>query len=466
MHAAAAAALFLIICAMTNSWSDYATLRREVMSTTTKQCSKCHRDLKKNQFSKNQWQSKKVRRCKTCIVAATASQASAAETQLPEDHPVQFRNPDTSTSMIMKDEIAYIGGRTTHLGHAAMPRNARPYSLDLSVARRQFDSRMGERQLMNIQAMSDAFNMQYNRRGVDPMTEAALSLETNVGLKYCNGRGRLQLGASEINECLIMSTHRWAVTVLPLAIIKEVSRMALMYREAVRTYKSMLEIQFPNTQRAFGGMRHVTDENRPEVIALMNFLLGQPFGLNIYVYSETDDKIYPVMREFIRSPKGLPNLSMDASSSDIMEYVHDQAGIMDPSCCFWCEKNKLSTEKLSVCTQCMAVSYCSAECQKRDWKSYHKEECAKLRGKGEGAKMTRDDVGLMVTRSATLRKPGVAKPWFPLEISPINNEDHVFRGDLLLGYVTHMDAETMAIDKKTKFFPLGLHIVSRELRQA
>lgn len=369
--------------------------------------------------------------------------------------------------MITKGEIARVGGRTTHLGHAAMPRNARPYSLDLSVAHRQFDSRMmGERQLNNIQAMADAFNTQYNKRSVDPMTEAALSLETKVGLKYCNGPGRLKVGRNELNECLLMSTHRWAITVLPLAIIKEVSRVALIYREAVRTYKPMLEIQFPNTQRLFGGMRHVTDRNRPEVIALMNFLLCQPFGLNIYLYSETDDKIYPVTREFTRSPEGLPNLPMDASSSDIMEYVHGQAGMMDPSCCFWCEKNKLSTEKLRVCTQCMAVSYCSAECQKRDWKSYHKEECAKLRGKGERTKMTRDEVGLMVTRNATLRKPGVAEPRCPLEIAPVNNKDHVFRGDLLLGYVTHMDAETMAIDKKTKFFPLGLHIVSRELRQA
>ena len=117
------------------------------------------------------------------------------------------------------------------------------------------------------------------------MTEAALSLETKVGLKYCNGPGRLKVGRNELNECLLMSTHRWAITVLPLAIIKEVSRVALIYREAVRTYKPMLEIQFPSAQRTFGGMRHVTDKNRPEVIALMNFLLCQPFGLNIYLYS-------------------------------------------------------------------------------------------------------------------------------------------------------------------------------------
>jgi hypothetical protein len=69
----------------------------------------------------------------------------------------------------------------------------------------------------------------------------------------------------------------------------------------------------------------------------------------------------------------------------------------------------------------------------------------------------------MVSKNATLRKPGVAKPRFPIEIADLNNEDHVFRGDKITGYVTDMNDATLTISKKTKFFPYGLHILPREL---
>ena len=97
-----------------------------------------------------------------------------------------------------------------------------------------------------------------------------------------------------------------------------------------------------------------------------------------------------------------------------------------------------------------------------DWKSFHKKECAKLSGKGKEEKTTRDELGLMDSRSSSLRKQGVAKPRFPIEIADVNNEEHVFRGDKIAGYVTHMDDATGSISEKTKFFPYGIHIMPRE----
>ena len=384
---------------------------------------------------------------------------------LTEDHPVTLKNPDGSKSLVQRGELAFHGGRTMHMGHAAMPSNAGPYTFDLLRRRDHLDgAQMGERQLMNVQAMSDAFHRQRKNEEVDPMTEAALSLETKVGLKHAHGSRNMKLDGNAINESMVMSTHRWIITVLPSAVVQQVSEVAMLYRDAVRDYQPAIKIEFPEPRSTFEGMDLVTEDNRPEVIALMNTLLEQPFGVNVYVYSESDREIHLVIKDFTRSSKGLVNLPLEASSSDIMDYVHNQAGIMDMACCYWCEKNKLSTEKLFVCRQCMAVSYCSRECQAWDWKAFHKEECAKLSGKDrDGRKMTRDDLGLMLSRSATLRKEGVAKPRFPMQIADINNDDHVFRGDELAGYITHVDTRTAAINEKTKFFPFGLHIIPREI---
>ena len=42
-------------------------------------------------------------------------------------------------------------------------------------------------------------------------------------------------------------------------------------------------------------------------------------GVNTFVYSEADDEILQVQREFIRSPEGLIQLPLNATASDILE---------------------------------------------------------------------------------------------------------------------------------------------------
>ncbi len=93
------------------------------------------------------------------------------------NHPQRVDNPDGSSSMmIIKDESVHIGGHTMYLGHTGMPCSASPYSLDPFAN----DHQLGKRQLMSLEAMSDAFHRQYKGEEVDPMTEAALSIETKV----------------------------------------------------------------------------------------------------------------------------------------------------------------------------------------------------------------------------------------------------------------------------------------------
>ena len=72
-----------------------------------------------------------------------------------------------------------------------------------------------------------------------------------------------------------------------------------------------------------------TDINCPEVEFLLNMLLKSPSGINIFVYSEKDDEICQVVKEFSRSLEGLINLSLEASSSDFLEHVSNEANCMD-----------------------------------------------------------------------------------------------------------------------------------------
>jgi hypothetical protein len=50
---------------------------------------------------------------------------------------------------------------------------------------------------------------------------------------------------------------------------------------------------------------------------------------------------------------------------------------METASCQVCEKKKADGVKLSFCSSCRSVSYCSRECQKADWKT-HKNICKKL----------------------------------------------------------------------------------------
>ena len=268
----------------------------------------------------------------------------------------------------------------------------------------------------------------------------------------------------EINESLVMSTHPWIITVLPMRVIKQVGALANVYRDALKRYEPLVAMNeceiFPTPALAFGALNYATDENRAEVICLLNHLLQLPFGINIYIFSEIDNEIHLFLKEFVRSEHGLLNLPMDATSSEILEYIHNQSGLMDSSCCFWCEKTKLTAERLFLCTDCMSVSYCSKECQKNDWKAFHKVECRQLSEKTSGQKTkTRDELGMGISRSETLRSPGKAYYQITIPIATEDDESNVFRGDTMTGYITSTDPTLTA---KTKLFPLGLQVLPRE----
>jgi hypothetical protein len=322
---------------------------------------------------------------------------------------------------------------------------------------------MGERQLSAVRSMANAY-LQNDNIPKDPMTEAALQLEVDWTLKK---HGKLGLRVlppkdgkctkDDINKTAIVATHRWCISALPMKIVKQAAAVSDKYRNVCKDYdEPIISKQIPSPREAFS-LFDATDQTRPDIIALLNSLMEIPYGVNIFVYSEANDEILQVQREFIRSPEGLIQLPLNATASDILEYISHQAGFMDSTCCFWCEKNKLSARSLFTCTRCKSVSYCGKECQAQDWKAFHKAECKKI---VQGA--TRRQLGMDISRSKTWRKPGFVYPRVPMEIAPLEDGTHVFRGDQLAGFVTNIDMKTGAVGEKSKFFPTGIRLEPRE----
>lgn len=66
------------------------------------------------------------------------------------------------------------------------------------------------------------------------------------------------------------------------------------------------------------------------------------------------------------------------------------------SICFYCTKH--SDKVLQRCSKCKFVHYCSTECQKKDWKEYHKQDCPPI-NYGLNIPITLDKKYVIVTAS-------------------------------------------------------------------
>ena len=136
------------------------------------------------------------------VSAASESGAAAAA----DERSYKFKNPDGSKSMVITGELAYIGGRTLHIGGAAMPLGSEPYSHDPLVQSRNSAlysrTAIGERQAVSMKELHSAFHRKYGEEGsgesvIDPMTEACLALEKTIGImgydaKVKNNDGRMR----------------------------------------------------------------------------------------------------------------------------------------------------------------------------------------------------------------------------------------------------------------------------------
>jgi len=367
---------------------------------------------------------------------------------------VRIKNPDGSKSAVVKNEAIFLGGRIIHVGHAGLAPTDPPYQNHTPDPKSPAANR---RRAKSATAMVKAFRRQLEGdETVDQMTWACVEIESKWGERFMDGSPSAQVDNNTANDSALCATHRWIITILPSDVIKQVVTVATLIRSAWRAYKPMLKTDISDLDRLFAGLDTATPDNRHEIIALMNSLLELPYGCNVYTYSETNDKVHEVQREFKRGGKCLPLLPMDASSTQILDYIHEEAGLIDHQVCFWCEKNKLSTS-LSICNNCRFVTYCSVDCQKNDYRAFHKQECTKIK---EGGTTEGGRLGLKYTRSNSLRS-STSSAVLPLHV--FQDPGSVFYRDIFVGYPTCIDRERPVVTEKVKLFPYGMCIRSREI---
>jgi hypothetical protein len=366
-------------------------------------------------------------------------------------------NPDGTSTLIQMEEERWLGGRIFHLGRAALDWGVN-VSLDPSITN---PFQQEQRQRESVQAMADAFHSSKEELEAQPIDEAALQFEVDFTIARNSDLSKIS-----INETAIMSSQRWLIVALPLEMVKQVIHIALMYRGALRGYSHLVKIPMPNAQMVFSHMlSNATEEDRPDIISILDTLLSESDHVNCYVYSEPDHRIVAAWRGFQRSPtaKTLKDLSLTASSSEIIEYAMSRAGIMDTTTCYWCEKNCMSCN-LMLCQSCRAVSYCGKECQMNDWKAFHKNECKQIKS----GQKTSEELGMSNTRLAMLDKLGAPRATHPIQIAPHDDATSVWRRDLLLLYLINVDMNADGLSYRlgptTKGFPRGLKFSTREVQ--
>jgi len=364
---------------------------------------------------------------------------------------VLWKNADGSETLLETngDDVMYHGGRINHIGSAALAPEAfftfdPDDSTEFQRKRRQTDS---------VRDMVDAFR----RDAEEPQNVelAALQLEEDFTFARDSDISKLTM-----NEKALMSTQRWIISSLPFDVVRQCVRVALTYRQATAVYEPLLSKGrgMPNPQRVFSTIA-ATEETRPDIIALLNTLLEMPAFVDCHVYSEHSKRILTAWRGFEFAPDS--PLSNTMSPSEMIYLAQSSTGtinadrMMNPQVCYWCRKTALSCH-LKVCNLCKSLVYCGRDCQVNDWKAFHKTECPQLKS----GKM-KNDLFMASNRMETLSMDGQRRATLPLEIAPADS-DIVWRGDLMLLYITHMSPNN-ALGEKTKGFPTGWFIRPREL---
>lgn len=424
-------------------------------------CRDCKKEQPKSSFSKAQLKKPAVdRRCKDCsgsgaTTAPSADRSSPSPSSSSAVDPAASKIPEQGVlcdqAFLRNNEALYIGGRTVHLGSAAL-QPGKYFSYGKKNAFRH-----GQRQLESMLAMQQAFLNNENLPKT-PFDVAGLELEVSTFREGTGFRKSGKVTRNLLNESVVMSSQRWYISVLSIEIIQQVIEAALPYRDVLRDFSPLLEkTEIPNSAVVFpASFPDATEQNRPDILLLLNELFAAPDNVNVWIFSEPDKEIACAWNGFKMDAKNAQLLlsastveSTEKSPEEIIERIHHSDTMLEAVTCYWCEANSLTAESLSFCTACHKVSYCSKECQTFDWKSFHKVECKK-KEKVIGA-----------SRLDYLKLDGARRPAFPSEIAPATDAKSVWRGDTILLYLVNV--ENLSLGSKTKGFPRGFHVKPREL---
>ena len=343
-------------------------------------------------------------------------------------------------------DVFYFGSSMCFLGNAAVPLGEkfeflppRPYVL----TGRQF-------------AASDAFS-----RALDHAHDATFLERHALALCRKHNKESLPQGRATvsttfgISECVLMETHKYVVSALPMSALERCVDLASKIREGLRRgSKASVSHQIvgyvPNTGPDFQDL-HCSPSHRVDVMCFLETALNVADTETMIAFSEPDERLIFVHR-------GFDSTAAVRGANTVEQAVRS----VKPTLlrCYWCRKSAACMEeKMKQCKGCKQMDYCSESCQKQDWKAFHRHECASLAGS------TKTAIGLKKTRHDDLQKFGGIFPTLQLPLCPCDvgcgavdfhcNCGSTWNGDSLKAYVCNVNVATMTVGKDTTVFPHG-----------
>mmetsp|Transcript_10147 Transcript_10147/g.26328 ORF Transcript_10147/g.26328 Transcript_10147/m.26328 type:complete len:352 (-) Transcript_10147:373-1428(-) len=273
--------------------------------------------------------------------------------------------------------------------------------------------------------------------------------ESNYNVTAKSSTGALPL---DLRSNALMRSHWFCVTQLPSHLARRCLSTAVQpLRDFVAKHTPPgdgVSREIPVPFRALAAL-DCPEELLYHLLLFFEYALNAPSCNTTLAFCLPDNTIVPIHRGFT-TPQWVPAGQEPTNPTAAMETVKPATVV-----CFWCQRSA-GVAPVLLCAGCKQVSYCArSDCQKRDWKAFHKHECKRL---ASGASY--DEMGLLHCRASTLQAPGVANPSveLPLAAEPRNNQSPtgIARWSTRLAiFILHTDKASLQVTAESYCFPHG-----------
>ena len=281
-------------------------------------------------------------------------------------------------------EKEWVGGRATFAGTAGFRRG--DSIAKVKAKRGTLDQ---ARMRASLMAIRNALEGDDN---ATVMTKVAIELELEymispVSESRVRPRARgLQLEISEIHKYALMATHRFVVTALDARATSCIAALADAVRRSLADGqpRGIINTPMPPIAKWLDRLAISAPAEAFDAMTLLQDALCCPLSAKTYLFSEPDAALFALDDCGRFAPP--ETLASCASHEELLAVVKPRL-----ASCFWCGGPN-AVRKVSQCGRCQAVDYCSSECQKKDWKAFHKDECKAI----ASGKATKASLGLEV----------------------------------------------------------------------
>lgn len=247
---------------------------------------------------------------------------------------------------------------------------------------------------------------------------------TNMGLE----------NSLTVADMVLMTAIKFFVIDLTGADVRAVAACAPRLTAALAT------MRVPQLLRE--GMPQISDaDQKRNALCLLRDAANLADRSSAWVFCARDDSVV-CLRDGLQLPPGITTLADIASTVRWLQPLpaanngDAQASRAQRYVCFYCRAPALHADvRLKECAACHVPAYCSRECQRADWKGFHRNECKALKH----GRATAQGLGLRQDRHTWLRQVGAARLKSPAEHA--GGGAYANTSEILFGYIAGKEGE-------------------------